>query len=1490
MEKIKVTEIDIFLDVDLEKQNILGKAKMKIELILQEQKKNPKQNPTSNQQNNLNKEENLQFENQQPQQNEDTLNFNQLQFQILQISQIQQNGLKMKDYSESDIHNKSNFMQKIWQVPNALPIYIQSHKYLIDKSNDISIKFQKDPQFQRYEIPLEENENENTNLNLNRQFSRESNLSENFETLQKLKTINPSCTIEIEYNLKQPISGIKFLNDQGNYYMYTQYFPKSSRYWLPYYEEEILINNLSIQIQPKQLDLDEYQQKINTNEQINYNIPNNYIAVCSGTLQQDIIDKTGKRYFNYKINYKAKTDQIGIVIGEFQYKKCNVENDYNELMEEIDPILAMKNKRNQKQKQEGLTSENLAFLSGNDKFRLIKEKNKQQFTFLFSPWLIEEKVTLTAKKLAILTKNILDYFKNEYINLKLKEQDIFSKVLNDFKIIILPNISTCDINDYFLPQSFMNLCIMDENHVKTDTNLMYTQKNQLNLANYIFKHINFSILTQKLPFGLNYEQDYWVLPGLNEFMADYYRRELYKDKYHGFYQQKEFQKMVDSDFSAYLQKEFQKMLSMIELGQELGPLSSQKKGNSANNNQIQQMQNQIQENDYEDILSIIGTENLGNSAFILKSKIFFHMLSSATNKLGLFTQKVFENLRKSHHSITKLILKTSKEMKDISSLENAFLRQTGAPFLEITYSENKAEKQMTPHIFQYPLQQKFLSFQNETRKELEKFFQVQEESLKQLEANEDESDSEQDMEEEQKKKYVEKKKIFKSKLRVPIMLKSLRFFKEEFSLKVTEFNETNTQDCNIDYVKFELDYNQPESKGKYYETKYAKTQGKKHDKNDKEPVEEVKENKQSYRIHINVEQDREFLFDYKIKRYNDSLLLKQIQKEDRTDNQLKILQNFRKYAESFKKISHPNEKKITQLIEVIQELRKLLENKDKHYGISVQCQIIKSLAHLQSCLEKKYLSVTKFSFQRLIKVLLYSDTNLTLKPNDFSNQEDFYINQSLIKNSILINDEKLGEKQMTQSATLINLLIEILQNNENGENDYDDSEFRVILVKTLMRTTNPKFYKKIENILVDQINQEKLLIEKESPGTILQYALIKLEKFKQFIGTKNDYILHLQKFSQFVQEQHQQFARNLQMSLDIQKNMFLAESLWDQLIKGPSLISPSIRLQWIYIYRTFYFYFLPIPVIKLNKYEEPIKFYFELDETWAKSFKINQDGKNPGSIELKYISFSKKGKRKSFNTLENLLQFISKNQCHNMEGIAKHIINQIMKEKFIEKCLDKEKDNGTIKDRFKDIKFKLRKQKYVNLNQSQQQVQSVISDLKLIFEDISKQQQFKDKVGPEKLNEYYELTDKFFKDAFEAVQQYQEKADSKVSKNQRKYFKQKQDEKRQKQQLDYQEKKKKIKGIEGKNTYIKCNLDRLPRKKHKKNEIMHPILTNKDSQIQLQQSNSIVLQKQGTNFNSQLISAPNLGLEGSSVRSQKSKKEKNSLIFSINLDQFTKNH
>lgn len=33
-------------------------------------------------------------------------------------------------------------------------------------------------------------------------------------------------------------------------------------------------------------------------------------------------------------------------------------------------------------------------------------------------------------------------------------------------------------------------------------------------------------------------------------------------------------------------------------------------------------------------------------------------------------------------------------------------------------------------------------------------------------------------------------------------------------------------------------------------------------------------------------------------------------------------------------------------------------------------------------------------------------------------------------------------------------------------------------------------------------------------------------------------------------------------------------------------------------------------------------------------------------------------------------------------------------------------------------------------------------------------------MGPEKLNEYYELTDKFFKDAFEAVQQYQEKADS----------------------------------------------------------------------------------------------------------------------------------
>jgi hypothetical protein len=54
--------------------------------------------------------------------------------------------------------------------------------------------------------------------------------------------------------------------------------------------------------------------------------------------------------------------------------------------------------------------------------------------------------------------------------------------------------------------------------------------------------------------------------------------------------------------------------------------------------------------------------------------------------------------------------------------------------------------------------------------------------------------------------------------------------------------------------------------------------------------------------------------------------------------------------------------------------------------------------------------------------------------------------------------------------------------------------------------------------------------------------------------------------------------------LNEDQNYFLAEYLWCKLSSRPSLIDARIRLQWVKIYRIFYFYFTPIITLhKLKK-------------------------------------------------------------------------------------------------------------------------------------------------------------------------------------------------------------------------------------------------------------------------------------------------------------------
>lgn len=65
------------------------------------------------------------------------------------------------------------------------------------------------------------------------------------------------------------------------------------------------------------------------------------------------------------------------------------------------------------------------------------------------------------------------------------------------------------------------------------------------------------------------------------------------------------------------------------------------------------------------------------------------------------------------------------------------------------------------------------------------------------------------------------------------------------------------------------------------------------------------------------------------------------------------------------------------------------------------------------------------------------------------------------------------------------------------------------------------------------------------------------------------------------------YAFDLQLNVfNPNQNYFVAERLWEKLTTGESLYVPAVRLQWMKIYRIFYFYFTPVSVIYKVKYDK----------------------------------------------------------------------------------------------------------------------------------------------------------------------------------------------------------------------------------------------------------------------------------------------------------------
>ena len=150
----------------------------------------------------------------------------------------------------------------------------------------------------------------------------------------------------------------------------------------------------------------------------------------------------------------------------------------------------------------------------------------------------------------------------------------------------------------------------------------------------------------------------------------------------------------------------------------------------------------------------------------------------------------------------------------------------------------------------------------------------------------------------------------------------------------------------------------------------------------------------------------------------------------------------------------------TEYSKVMELLFNLLEDTSNYYRVRMEAA--KTLA---------VISYPINAFKGLDFLIYYFKKrhyeNEVLKPNDFSSLEEYYVDKAVLKNIIKVNDMSLtfnNSRIRVNSNFVVEFLAELLRNNDNSVNYYDDSFWRANLLQTLGSTTNP--------VYIEQIHQE----------------------------------------------------------------------------------------------------------------------------------------------------------------------------------------------------------------------------------------------------------------------------------------------------------------------------------------------------------------------------------------------------------------------------------
>jgi hypothetical protein len=138
-----------------------------------------------------------------------------------------------------------------------------------------------------------------------------------------------------------------------------------------------------------------------------------------------------------------------------------------------------------------------------------------------------------------------------------------------------------------------------------------------------------------------------------------------------------------------------------------------------------------------------------------------------------------------------------------------------------------------------------------------------------------------------------------------------------------------------------------------------------------------------------------------------------------------------------------------------------------------------------------------------------------LKPNDFSSRDEYFVDKTVLKSIVKVSDMSLTHnfsRIRVNSGFVVEFLAEILKNNDNSANSFDDSFWRANLLEVLGGVTNPVY---IDQIFSEMIRSFRIDLAIPSYNySVTKFCLRGLLKLSQHHKMSLDSTFHY--FSQII--------------------------------------------------------------------------------------------------------------------------------------------------------------------------------------------------------------------------------------------------------------------------------------------------------------------------------------------------------------------------------------